>query len=121
MPDSVPYSIRRLADGEEAVWDAFVDAQEEATLYHRSPWRRLIEDQFGHQTVYLYAAGTNGDVQGVLPLVRLKSRLFGDYMVSMPYVNYGGGPGVDTGHRDRPHAGGLSPGRGSGHQPYRIP
>jgi serine/alanine adding enzyme len=26
----------------------------------------------------------------VLPLVRLKTRLFGDYLVSMPYFNYGG-------------------------------
>src|SRR5690606_7568604 len=31
-----------------------------------------------------------GDVRGVLPLVRLRSRLFGDFLVSMPYFNYGG-------------------------------
>ena len=93
MPNPAPYSIRRLGDGDEAAWDAFVDTRGEATLYHRSPWRRLIEDQFGQQAVYLYAAGEAGEVLGVLPLVRLKSRLFGDYMVSMPYVNYGGAIG----------------------------
>lgn len=94
MSNPAPYSIRRLGDGDEAAWDAFLETRSETTLYHRSPWRRLIEDQFGQQAFYLYAAGAAGDVQGVLPLVRLKSRLFGDYMVSMPYVNYGGAIGL---------------------------
>ncbi|HZD54432.1 MAG TPA: hypothetical protein VE175_15400, partial [Woeseiaceae bacterium] len=31
-----------------------------------------------------------GRICGVLPLVRLKSRLFGDFLVSLPYVSYGG-------------------------------
>src|SRR5262249_56631079 len=31
-----------------------------------------------------------GAINGVLPLVRLRSRMFGDFLVSVPYVNYGG-------------------------------
>lgn len=38
-----------------------------------------------------------GAVSGVLPLVRLRSRLFGDFMVSMPYLNNGGVLARDTG------------------------
>ena len=90
---SAPYLIQRLSDADVAKWDAFLDTREEATLCHHVRWRRLIEDQFGHQTHYLYATGAAGEVLGVLPLIRLKSRLFGDYMVSMPYMNYGGAIG----------------------------
>ena len=42
------------------------------------------------QSYYLTARSSDGAVRGVLPLVRLNSRLFGDFMVSMPYLNYGG-------------------------------
>jgi len=31
-----------------------------------------------------------GAIEGVLPLVRVRSLLFGHYLVSMPFVNYGG-------------------------------
>src|SRR5215467_3902703 len=31
-----------------------------------------------------------GDVHGVLPLVLLSSRLFGRFLVSLPFLNYGG-------------------------------
>jgi len=31
-----------------------------------------------------------GDIEGLLPLVRVRSRLFGDYLVSMPFLSYGG-------------------------------
>ena len=94
MSDPAPYSIRRLGDGDEAAWDAFVESRREASLYHRARWRALIETLFGHEGWYFYAAGASGEVLGILPLIRLRSRLFGDYLVSMPYVNYGGAIGV---------------------------
>src|SRR5690606_20569059 len=49
-----------------------------------------IREIFGHQSHYWCARDADGRIQGVLPLVRLRSRLFGDYQVSMPYFNYGG-------------------------------
>lgn len=75
---------------DRTAWDAFVDVTPNATPYHRSEFRDLIEKVFGHPTYYLSALTAEGGVCGVLPLVRLRSRLFGDFMVSMPYFNYGG-------------------------------
>jgi FemAB-related protein (PEP-CTERM system-associated) len=74
---------------QRAAWDAFAAANPAATIYHDYRWRTLIESLFGHQTVYLLARDAT-EVRAILPLVRLKSRLFGDFMVSMPYFNYGG-------------------------------
>ena len=94
MPNTSALILRPLEPGKEQLWDAFVDTRPEASLYHRSPWRKLIQDLFGHDTLYLYATNAAGDWVGILPLVRLRSRLFGDYKVSMPYVNYGGALGL---------------------------
>jgi serine/alanine adding enzyme len=89
LVDSAPLRIHVLEAGDDWKWDAYVAQHPQATLYHLSGWRNLIRTVFGHESPYLYA--TCGVlVVGVLPLIRLKSRLFGDYLVSMPYFNYGG-------------------------------
>ena len=74
----------------QPLWDAFVDAAPNATCYHLSAWRRIIEASFGHRTHYLAALDGAGAVRGVLPLVHMKSALFGNFLVSVPFVNYGG-------------------------------
>ncbi len=71
-------------------WDAYVDQHAEGKLYHLSSWAKLIKDVFGHESHYYYNTDDAGQINGVLPLTRLKSRLFGDYIVSVPYFNYGG-------------------------------
>ena len=78
------------ADLGQARWDAFVESSPRATAYHLWAWKAIIEDSFGHQTHYLAALDGSGAVEGVLPLVHMKSRLFGNFLVSVPFVNYGG-------------------------------
>ncbi|MDZ4865553.1 MAG: GNAT family N-acetyltransferase, partial [Gemmatimonadota bacterium] len=53
-------------------------------------WRIIYEDVSGHEALYLEARDTAGALVGVLPLVRVKSLVFGHYLVSLPFVNYGG-------------------------------
>ncbi len=48
----------------------------------------------GHETIYLAARNAEA-LTGVLPLVRVRSALFGHFLVSMPFVNYGGPLGED--------------------------
>lgn len=83
-------STERVGDDAAAQWDAFVDQAPGASIYHLYGWRRLIEAVFGHESLYLAARDAHGSICGVLPIVRLRSVLFGDFMVSMPYFNYGG-------------------------------
>jgi serine/alanine adding enzyme len=73
----------------ESEWDAFVASHPDATGYHAWAWRRVFEQAFGHETCYL-AARRDGEVAGILPLVAFRSWLFGRFMVSLPFVNYGG-------------------------------
>ncbi|MBL8201867.1 MAG: FemAB family PEP-CTERM system-associated protein [Chromatiales bacterium] len=75
--------------GATAEWDDFARTTPGGTLYHRLAWRRIFAGEFGWETHYLGARDASG-LAGILPLVRLKSRLFGDFLVSLPCVNYGG-------------------------------
>lgn len=76
--------------GAATEWDDFVRAQPGWTAFHLYAWKPLIEAVFGHECIYLEARDGSGALRGVLPLVRVRSALFGHYLVSMPFVNYGG-------------------------------
>jgi len=76
--------------GEPAAWDALVRASAGWSHFHLWGWKTVIERTHGHPCVYLAATGARGALAGVLPLVRVRSRLFGHYLVSMPFLNYGG-------------------------------
>ena len=81
--------IRLATLTERAAWDAFVATHPEASGYHRWAWRSVFEHGLGQRCLYLSAWDANRLV-GVLPLVRVKSLLFGRALSSLPYVNYGG-------------------------------
>lgn len=70
-------------------WDAFVEQQPDATFFHLSGWKEVIERAFGHET-YFYYIEKNGKVTGILPLARIKSPLFGHALCSLSFCVYGG-------------------------------
>ena len=76
--------------GVASEWDAFATSQTGYTHFHRYGWRKVIESVFGHECQYLAARNERRELLGVLPLVRVKSFVFGDFLVSMPFLNYGG-------------------------------
>lgn len=83
------YAVTELARGDEARWDDFVRASAIGTFYHLSGWRGIIENQLHHRTYYL-ACEADGVLQAVLPLVHVNSRLFGNALISTPFLVYGG-------------------------------
>jgi FemAB-related protein (PEP-CTERM system-associated) len=82
--------------GSEEEWDNFAATQKGYTHFHKIRWRTVIERVFGHECVYLAARDRAGKLVGILPLVRVRSMVFGHYLVSMPFVNYGGPIGTDS-------------------------
>jgi FemAB-related protein (PEP-CTERM system-associated) len=70
-------------------WDAFAVAASDGTLAHRWGWGEVISATYGHRTFRL-AAVRGETLVGLLPLVLVRSRLFGRELVSMPYLDYGG-------------------------------
>jgi len=82
-----------LLQDDTKAWNKYVENNPATSIYHLAEWRDVIRKSFGHEAYYFYAHDKSGTIIGVLPLIRLKSRLFGDFMVSMPYFNYGGAIG----------------------------
>ena len=104
-----------------STWNRYVEQQAAASIYHLAQWRDLICILFGHESRYFYAHDSAGTVKGILPLIHLKSRLFGDFMVSMPYFNYGGAIGDSPAIEDAliQHANQQADGLGLEHIEYR--
>lgn len=73
----------------EKSWDRFVELHPHATPGHLRAWGPLIREAYGHEAMAL-AAVEGTDVLGILPLVLVRSRLFGDRLASMPFLDYGG-------------------------------
>lgn len=84
--------VSSFTDPDGADWDRFVMSCPEATFFHLSAWRSLMEEVFGHRTHFLLAR-RGGQVVGVLPLAQVKSVLFGHALVSLPFCVYGGAVG----------------------------
>jgi FemAB-related protein (PEP-CTERM system-associated) len=75
---------------DEALWDHFVMGHAQASGYHTLAWRAVISKAFGHRTYYLMARDEGGTIRGVLPLVLTESPMFGCFLTSMAFFNYGG-------------------------------
>jgi FemAB-related protein (PEP-CTERM system-associated) len=82
--------------GSPAEWDAFVRAQPQWTHCHLFGWKTVMTRALGHECLYLAARDPAGQLIGILPLVRVRSLVFGHYLVSMPFLNYGGPLGSDA-------------------------
>ena len=87
VTDSIKISL--LSPEVVSRWDDFVVSCEEATFFHRAGWKNVIENAFGHKTWFLYAE-RDQQILGVLPLVEVRSRLFGHSLSSLPFCVYGG-------------------------------
>ena len=81
--------VAPATEADAAAWDAFVLEHAPASGYHLWAWRQVVREAFGHECVYLVARDA-GAIVGVLPLVCIRSRLFGRSMTSLPFLNYGG-------------------------------
>jgi FemAB-related protein (PEP-CTERM system-associated) len=82
--------VREFQLTDRDAWNAFVRTHPDGTFFHLAEWQYVLKRSFGHASHYLLAESAQGAIRGVLPLARVKSRLFGDALVSTPFCVYGG-------------------------------
>lgn len=70
-------------------WDSFVLNSPGATIAHQSGWSTAIEQGLGHKPRYLIALD-NESLCGVLPLFLVTTMWRSKYLVSVPWLDYGG-------------------------------
>ncbi len=72
------------------LWDAYYQQKLPTRVLSLDPgWLRVLERGLRH-TPYVVEALEGDEIRGVLPLAYVSSWLFGRYLVSLPYLNYGG-------------------------------
>jgi serine/alanine adding enzyme len=70
-------------------WDGFAERFGYAGFHQRLVWGEILHRAMGHEPYFL-AARRGGTLTGVLPLVYVRSWLFGRFLVSLSYVNTAG-------------------------------
>ena len=81
--------IRTYQDSDRQAWDEYVYKHPDAYHAHLIGWKDVIEKAYRKKPYYLLAEHAE-QIVGVLPLVHIKSVVFGNQLVSMPYLTYGG-------------------------------
>lgn len=97
MTPAEPRGVVREVDA--ATWDAFVHTAPDSSYVHLAGWADVIRSAMGHDTHRYAFVDSAGVVQGVLPVVHMRSALFGKHAVSMPFLNYGGAIGTPEAQR----------------------
>jgi FemAB-related protein (PEP-CTERM system-associated) len=88
-------AVRGLEPRDEAAWEAFVFRDDSTTFFHRAGWRRVIENSLGHRAHYR-CAWRGDQLVGILPLIEIKSRLFGHALISLAFGVAGGIAATDS-------------------------
>jgi FemAB-related protein (PEP-CTERM system-associated) len=84
-----PSQIKTLTPTHSDAWDIYVKSHTQGSFFHLSGWKKVIEQSFNHPCYFLYVE-IEGEICGVLPLVEVKSKLFGHALISTPFCVYGG-------------------------------
>jgi len=99
------HKIKCADSSERESWDAYVSRHPEASLFHLFGWQDIIHRTYGHKTYYLMAVCGEAEAAavrrenssllaenavGILPLVHLKHVIFGNCLVSLPFLDGGG-------------------------------
>lgn len=70
-------------------WDKLVEKTSNSSVYHLWDWGEALSSAYGYQRYYL-AAIQKSTIIGGLPLIHVKSWLFDDKLISLPFCEYGG-------------------------------
>jgi FemAB-related protein (PEP-CTERM system-associated) len=83
------FTIKTATPSDTETWDKYALNHPMGTIFHLTAWKKVVETSFGHKSHYVMASQQNR-ICGILPVVEIKSVLFGHYFVSVPFAEIGG-------------------------------
>lgn len=95
MPEIEVRIIRPDSASDASNWNRYAESRDSSAGYYGMVWMEIFREAFGHQS-YPLAAMRSGRICGIMPLTLVASRLFGRFLVSLPFVNYGGALADDS-------------------------
>lgn len=82
--------IEAITNADRRKWENLVESSSDAAIGHLWGWREAIPEAYGFKPIYLVAADRGGRAIAGLPLIHIRSLLYGTELTSMPYIDYGG-------------------------------
>lgn len=82
-------TVKKVDPTCEPAWEAYVASHPNGTLFHTLIWRDAVQETFEHEHLYL-TAWRDQKLVGIFPMMKVRSRLAGTVLVSVPYGVYGG-------------------------------
>jgi serine/alanine adding enzyme len=91
FPETVQSRCRvEVLEAPGSDWDPFVMGSPDSSIYHLSGWTQIAREVFGHRPLFVESRDSSGLLVGVLPIIRQRSLLFGNFATSLAFFNYGG-------------------------------
>jgi len=87
--DGSEISVRLATESDSLAWDTYLSESEFSTIAHRWGWSKVLASSFGVKPFYIITE-QNGVIVGILPTALMKSILFGKFLISLPWLDYGG-------------------------------
>ncbi|MDP8908977.1 MAG: GNAT family N-acetyltransferase [Chloroflexota bacterium] len=83
-------SVVELTLADEARWEAFLSMREDACVFQHPAWMRVLRGACGYSPLVLGHLNADGELDGVLPLVRKNGWATGRRLVSLPHTPLAG-------------------------------
>ncbi len=83
-------SVLVCSENRRADWDELIAQCADATAGHLWQWREVVGSGYGFDSFYLLAQDGRCRPIAAAPFVFVRSFLYGNELVSMPYIDYGG-------------------------------
>lgn len=81
--------VRYASIDDASAWDEYVESYTNGTYAHQWAWREIFINSFGIKPYYFMATIEN-KIVGILPTALMKSIIFGKFLISLPWLDYGG-------------------------------
>lgn len=66
----------------------FITRENDATIYHHPAWLKALSKTFNYEVYYLTISDSAGNIEGVIPFLKLDSWLTGKRIISLPFSTY---------------------------------
>lgn len=81
--------VSEYTDDCEGVWTDYIKSSPQASIAHQIGFRKVIKEGLGNSPIYLMVR-ENDRISGVLPLFLVRTWWNVTYLISVPWLDYGG-------------------------------
>ncbi len=83
----LPQQLDAFDPLQEPAWDSLIASHPGSSFFHSLAWAQVLHHTYGHRPVY-FGRFAGGNLQGLLPVMEVSSRLTGRRGVSLPFTDF---------------------------------